>query len=265
VQRLLRAPVLGAEGVVNGALAAQPEPGAAEDAAAAAAANGAGAQFCSAFNRFASRYPFSPGATGEARASDVDAALAPADGALAALRETVEPLAVRQGSRYVARAGVTPAPRSGFLAFFSRASELSRALYGGDGGPRVAFTLRPRSLSDEVPEVTATVNGRTRTFTRSRAQSESFVWEALDSGDARLVARVNGAEVVLAEGQGPWAAFRMFRGAAWRAAGDGRWQAVWQVPGQPAPLVMEVIFGGNVPVFDPAYLRGLTCVGRIFP
>ena len=70
----------------------------------------------------------------------------------------------------------------------------------------------------------------------------------------------------MAEGRGRWAAFRLFRGASWQAAGDGRWLASWRVAGLPSPLVVEVRFADDVPVFNPAYLGSLTpCVQRIVP
>jgi type VI secretion system protein ImpL len=269
VQRLLRAPVLGAESVVNDAIRRQRDPAAkaAEDAAraAAAAANGAGAAFCRSFGSLAGRYPFSPSASREALPSDVNAVLQPQESALSELVQAVEPLAVRQGSSYVSRAGVDPRPRQEFLRFFTRASNVSRAFYGSGGGPRVSFTLRPPSLSAELPEVSVTVDGRTRTFTRNRLPTEAFEWHATDGGDARLVARVGGTDVVVAEGRGPWAAFRMFRGASWSPGNDGHWTASWRVPGLASPLQLDVVFRDNVPVFDPNYLRGLTCVGRILP
>ena len=266
VQRLLRAPVDGAQGVITPAVAALPEPGAeAEKAAAAAAAAGptsAAEQFCDALRPLLARFPFRNGGQ-EASVEDLAAVFQPGASALAELQEAVQDVVSRQGSRYVARAGATPRAGSGFLASLGRAAELSRALYPDDGeGPRVRFTLRPHT-SAEVPEVVVTVDGKTHRFTRTRAARESFAWRGADGGDARLVARAGGAEVVLAEAQGPWAAFRLFRGAAWQEAGDGRFVVRWPVPGQAAPLSAEVDFAGGVPVFSPDYLGRLTCVSRI--
>jgi type VI secretion system protein ImpL len=274
VQRLLRAPVIGAEGVVNPALASLPKPGEAEAAAAAAAAaapkgpgpNAAGAHFCDAFRQLGGRYPFDAGAAREAEPAAVAAVLQREESALAELREAVGGLVSRQGRGYVAKLGADPRPRGEFLGFFTTASDVSGALYGEEGGgPRVSFTLRPRT-SAEVPEVSVTVDGRTRQFTRTLANSEAFTWHATDGGDARLVAQVGGAEVVVATGEGTWAAFRLFRGASWQPAGDGRWLAAWRVPGLASPLVVEVRFADDVPVFNPAYLGRLTpCVQRIVP
>jgi type VI protein secretion system component VasK len=198
----------------------------------------------------------------------VAAVLQPEQSALAELHEAVGPLVTRQGAGYVARLGATPRPRGEFLGFLTRASDVSRTLYGdgdgGGGGARVNFSLRPRT-SAEVAEVSVTVDGRTRTFTRTTARSESFAWHGADGGAARLVARVGGTEVTVAEGQGTWAAFRMFRGAAWQPGGEGRWLASWRVAGVASPLVVEVRFAEDVPVFNPDYLGRLTCVRRVLP
>ena len=204
-------------------------------------------------------------ATREAALSDVAAVLQPEQSALAELHEAVGPLVTRQGAGYVARLGARPRPRGDFLGFLTRASDVSRTLYGDGGGARVNFSLRPRT-SAEVAEVSVTVDGRTRTFTRTTARSESFAWHGADGGGARLVARVGGTEVTVAEGQGTWAAFRMFRGASWQSGGEGRWLASWRVPGASAPLVVEVRLADlGVPVFNPDYLGRLTCVRRVVP
>ncbi|MFL5384643.1 MAG: hypothetical protein ACJ8GN_19135, partial [Longimicrobiaceae bacterium] len=59
---------------------------------------------------------------------------------------------------------------------------------------------------------------------------------------------------------------RLFRGAAWQPAGEGRWLASWRVAGLSSPLVVEVRFADDAPVFNPAYLGRLTpCVQRIVP
>lgn len=264
VQRLLRAPVEAAQRVITPAVANLPQPGeeaAREAAAAAAAGPAAGArQFCSAFSPLLARFPFRRGGR-DATVDDLSAALQPGASALAELHEAVQPLVSRQGARYVARGGATPRPGPGFLASLSRASELSRALYGDDGErPRVTFNLRPNTTA-EVPEVTVTVDGHTKRFTRNLARSESFTWLAADGGDARLTARVGGAEVVVAEARGPWAAFRMFAGASWQALGDGRYTVRWAVPGAP-PLTAEARFT-DVPVFSPDYLGRFTCATTV--
>ncbi|HEX8452400.1 MAG TPA: ImcF-related family protein [Longimicrobium sp.] len=269
VQRLLRTPIDGAQRVVTGAVGALPQPGDQAAAAAAAAADAAAApvaaaarDFCSALNRLRAGFPFRGGGR-DAAVDDLAGVFQPGASALAELQQAVQPLVSRQGPRYVARTGASPRPGSGFLGSLGRAAELSRALYGDDGSaPRADFTLRAHT-SAAVPEVTVVLDGKTRRFTRTLAASESFTWRASDAGGARLVAQVNGEDVVLAEASGPWAAFRLFRGASWQDAGDGRYVVRWPLPGQPSPLSADVVFAGGVPVFNPDYLARVTCVPRI--
>jgi type VI secretion system protein ImpL len=266
VQRLLRTPVDGAQGAITGAVRDLPEPGA-EAAAAAAAAAAAGptaaaGQFCQALTRLRARFPFRSGGP-EASVDDLAGVFQPGSSALADLQQAVEPVVSLQGPRYVARAGASPRPGSAFLGSLSRAAELSRALYDERGeGPRVRFSIRPHT-SAEVPEVVVSVDGKTRRFTRTLASSESFTWLGADAGEARLAVQVGAQEVVLAEAQGPWAVFRLFRNASWQEAGDGRYVVRWAVPGQAAPLAAEVVLSAGVPVFSPEYLNRITCVSRI--
>jgi type VI secretion system protein ImpL len=264
VQRLLLEPVDGARRALGPALASLPRPDDDEPPAPAAGAeaNAAAGQFCASLRQLQGRFPFRGDARQEASVGDLQGVFQPGASAFAELEEAVRPLVSRQGPRYVARAGAASVPGSGFLRSLTQASELSRALFDeGDAGPRVAFTLRPHT-SPEVPEVTVTVDGRRRRFTRTLAASESFTWHAADGGDARVAALAGGAEVTVAEAQGPWAVFRVFRGTTWVPAGDGRWTVTWRLPGG-APLSADVVFAKGTPVFSPAYLERLTCASRI--
>jgi type VI secretion system protein ImpL len=262
VQRLLLEPVEGARRAIGTSLASlptgepAPPPPAGGDAAAAAG------QFCSALRPLQGRYPFRADARQEAAIADLQGVFQPGASALSELEEAARPLVSRQGPRYVARAGAAPQPGSGFLRSLTQASELSRALFGDDGeGPRVVFTLRPHT-STEVPEVTVTVDGKRRRFTRTLASSEAFTWRGEEGGEGRIVVVAGGAQVTVAEAQGPWAVFRLFRGATWAEAGDGRWTVTWRLPGG-TPLDADVVFTDRVPVFSSAYLERITCASRI--
>jgi type VI secretion system protein ImpL len=262
VQALLRAPVQGGQQAVAAALGSLPPTG--PDGAPLADPNAAGAHFCAAYRALAGRYPFSPGAAREAGTDELAAVFLPGRSALAELLGSVSGLAVPQGRRYAAKLGATPPPTASFLAFLTAATGFAGALYDdAGGGPEVVFTLRPQT-SAEIPEVTVVFEGRERRFTRTLAASESFSWHG-GAGEAELRARLGAGEVVVARAQGLWAPFRLFAQGQWQDAGEGHWLVRWRVPGASQPLALDVSFQKGVPVFDPAFLRRLTCVSRIVP
>ncbi|MEW5926256.1 MAG: type VI secretion system membrane subunit TssM [Gemmatimonadota bacterium] len=262
VQRLLLAPA-SALGSVNAATAALPDPEAEAKAAAATAINQQGAAFCRAYGRLAGRYPFNRRAAAEARMEEVSAVFQKEGSALRNLYEgALQPLLVRQGSGYTARAGAQPAPAPAFVSFFSRASDVSDALYAGGSGPELAFTLRPQT-SAEIPEITVAMDGQRVTFTRTSAADRAFRWNGSRAQGMRVTGKVNGAEVTLLEAQGPWAVFRLFGRADWSAMDDGRWAARWRLAQPAMTLTTEVTFAEGIPLLDPDYLGRLGCVSRI--
>ncbi len=262
VQRLLLTPA-SALGAVNTALKDLPDPEAEAKAAAAAGINQQGAAFCRAYGRLAAKYPFNRRASAEARVDEVSAVFQKEGSALWNLYDgALQPLLVRQGNGYSARAGAQPAPSPAFVGFFSRAADVSNALYDGGSGPELAFTLRPQT-SAELPEITVTMDGQRATFTRTSAADRPFVWNGARAQGVRVTGRVGGAEVTLLEAHGPWAVFRLFGRGEWSGLGDGRWVVRWRLAQPAMTLTANVGFEGGAPLLNPDYLGRLGCVSRI--
>lgn len=227
--------------------------------------NAAGAEFCRRFDSLARGYPFDAGASQDAAIDDVDAALQPGESALWSFYdETLQDRVGRQGGRWAARSGASPAPGSRFLDFFNRAARVSDALYADDGsGPAVDFILRLEA-SERIPEVTASIDGQEQSFTRTFAAGQPFRWEADRARTARITGRIDGQETTLLEApEGPWALFRLLGRARWESRGDGVHELTWPVPGRQVDLRGRLILDVPVPILNPDFLAGLTCVPTV--
>ncbi len=228
--------------------------------------NAQGASFCSFFGSAVSGFPFEPGSGTDADVDDVSALLQPGQSRLSTFHdEVMDELVVRQGGRWEARSGASPAPTSAFLGFYNEAHRMSDALFAsGSQGPRVDFFIRIEA-SEQVPEVELQIDGQSQLYTRTSAPTRDFVWEGERAQTARLVARTGDGPVTVAEGSGPWGIFRLFHSAArWEDLGGGTHRVTWSLPGTSAMIPAEINFAGSgLPVFRPDYLAGSRCVAEI--
>lgn len=250
VQRLLLAPITGAEGVITNLPAAE--------------VNAKGASFCQAFTPITRKYPFNPRSLDDATVDELNAAFQPGGSALWAFYDdALQNLLVRQGSRYAARVGAAPQPSTAFLAFFNQAAEISRMLYDeSGGGPHLTFFLRPHA-SSEIPEITVIIDAQRQTFSRTMAAGQTFDWVGESAREARIIGRVNNVDVTLLEARGTWAVFRLFQQAEWQDAGGGRYALRWRFPDRNLTLTAELSLEERVPIFRQEYLGRLSCVSRI--
>jgi type VI secretion system protein ImpL len=250
VQRLLEAPVNSARGLVTRLPAAE--------------VNASGPSFCAPIRDLASRYPFTPTAADEASLEDLLAILGAGESALWTFYdESLSSLISRQGNRFAARVGAEPQPNPAFVESFNRAAGISTALFPRAGeGPRVGFALRPQ-LSDALPEVRVEIDGESHVFTRTRPAGVTFTWRGSGAGGARILANVNGQEIVLASApEGPWSVFRLMQQAEWVQGDGGRYLVRWSIPAGGGALAAEITFANGEPVFMPGHLR-LDCVAQI--
>lgn len=227
--------------------------------------NGRGRQFCQDFSQLLQGYPFQPGSPIDANLDDVVAALQPGQSALWAFyQDALQSLIAPQGTRYVARPGADPSANPAFVTFFNRAADASASLFDAQGaGPQVVFVLRPQT-SDALPEITVSIDGQTQTFTRTQAAARTFIWEGARARDARITGRLGGAVVPLVEvPDGPWALFRLFQLADWQDLGGSRYQLTWRVPNQTLSFSAELNLAAPAPIFERAFLDGLSCVSTV--
>ena len=250
VQRLMLAPLDDAERLARAAPVAE-----------------AGAQatsFCGTFAPLMAKYPFNLRGTTEATMDEVAAMFQPGASQLSTFEsETLQGLIVPQGSGYAAAPNAPVRPSTAFLSFFTRAKQVERAFFAPDGsGPQVAFTFRPQP-TEQLPEIRVTVDGQRQEVSRTAPASRTFLWDGARAGDARIEASVAGSMVTLIATSGPWAVFRLFHQGQWQELRPNLYQVTWTIQQPAATLVAEVSFERGVPVFNPSFFAGLTCVSRV--
>lgn len=228
------------------------------------ALNKSGGDMCSGAGRVLLRGPFNPRGAA-ATLDDVTAFFGRPDGALLNLYNgQLSNYMVRQGNGYAAKPGSSIKINPRFRDFFSRATQLSQALYPeGKPGPQFTFTFRAVTTGD-IKLATLIIDGNSRNFIPNRSADQPFSWVAAESQDARLVATVGGNQQTKS-GTGIWSVFQLFAQARnWTQLGS-KYSAefAFQHDGREVVLPIELNFLGNPPIFDTQWLRGLTCVSQI--
>jgi type VI secretion system protein ImpL len=253
VQQLMRAPLSGLEVGITTAVTGE----------GAAMLNEKGESFCGQLRPVLGKYPFNPAASAQATIDDVMGAFQPGSSTLWAFHDdALTELLVRRGLGYGPRVGATPQPTAAFLEFFNRASGVSRAMFDESGaGPEVVFSLRPQT-SDEIPEITVSLDGQSKTYTRTDAAFQTFVWDAARARGMRITGRINGVETLLVESPGMWGVFRVFQQAQWSQPDGNRYTVQWSLPGQQQLLTAEITFVRGVPIFHPQQVA-VRCVTQL--
>ncbi|TVP77170.1 MAG: hypothetical protein EA352_04210 [Gemmatimonadales bacterium] len=256
VERLLEEPVRFTSRLLDGFEAAQ----------AAGGINAAGADFCRRWEDGIRGFPFQAGASSDADVDEVKALLTPGESRLHTLHEDIlDDLVTRQGGRWEARSGASPAPTSAFLSFYNHAHRLSDVLFESDGsGPRLDFFLRMEATGS-VPRLDVRIDGQSQTFTQTQAPTRDFSWEAERSSSALVEAEVDGRTVTVAEGSGPWSLFHLMAAARnWEDLGGGTHRVTWDVPGADATVSAELTLGTTgTPPLRSGGLSGPGCTPEI--
>jgi type VI protein secretion system component VasK len=124
--------------------------------------------------------------------------------------------------------------------------------------------MRP-ILSDAVPSLTVTIDGRPARFTRTSSASQRITWNGAEASEAALSGVVGGREGDILRFQGTWAIFRLFNRAQWYP-GDGFYRLEWNasgLTGVPVRAVFDVNLGSAKPILQPNFFAGVSCSGRV--
>jgi type VI secretion system protein ImpL len=249
VQRLMLATAAGAPSLARGGAASE--------------INAKGARFCQGFRPVLAKFPFAPRAAAEASVDEVASIFQPGNGLVANFyNDALQELLSHQGRSVVPRIGAEPQPLRNFVEFYNRAHTVSRAMFNErGGGPEVEFTIRPQTTA-EFPEITVSIDGNTQTSTRTASRTMTFKWDGTRANTARITARTATGEIPVTDvAPGTWALFRMFHQAEWTQLAPGRYRVTWMAQNQ--PVVAEVGFQDNQPVFMRDYFANLSCVQQI--
>jgi type VI protein secretion system component VasK len=172
---------------------------------------------------------------------------------------------VRQGPKFAEKPGTPVRISPAFIDFLNRAADFSSSLYRGEGAsPSMTFTMRP-ILSDAVPSLTVTLDGRPARFTRTSSASQRLTWNGSEASEAALSGIIGGREGEIFRFQGTWAIFRLFNRAQW-FPGDGFYRIEWNaagLTGVPVRAVFDVNLGIAKPILQANFFGGVSCSGRI--
>jgi type VI secretion system protein ImpL len=252
VQKLMEDPIDYAEGLLQSVGPAQ--------------LNGRGRAFCAPFQQLLTEYPFNSSSSLMASLDDVSALLQPGTGALwTFVNGQMANYLVRQGPKFVEKPGSPVRISPAFLDFLNRAADFSTTLYRAEGAPAsLTLTMRP-ILSDAVPSLTVTIDGRPARFTRTSSASQRITWNGAEASEAALSGVVGGREGDILRFQGTWAIFRLFNRAQWYP-GDGFYRLEWNasgLTGVPVRAVFDVNLGSAKPILQPNFFAGVSCSGRV--
>jgi type VI secretion system protein ImpL len=252
VQKLLEDPILYAEGLLQSVGPAQ--------------LNGRGRAFCAPFQQMMASFPFNSSSSVMASLDEVAALLQPGTGALWTFVDgQMSSYIIRQGPRFAEKPGSAVRISPAFLGFLNRAADFATSFYRAEGAaPSLTFTMRP-ILSDAVPSLTVTLDGRPARFTRTSSASQRLTWNGPEASEAALSGVVGGREGDILRFQGTWAIFKLFNRAQW-FPGDGFYRLEWNasgLTGQPVRAVFDVNLGNAKPILQPNFFAGVSCTGRI--
>jgi len=253
VQKLMEAPIKYAEAALQTVGPAQ--------------LSAKGKAFCAPFQQLLTKYPFNPAGSVPAGLDEVSGLLQPGTGFLwTSVQGQLANVVVRQGSQFAEKPGSTVRVSPAFLAFLNRAADFSSTLFGGEGAqPGLKFSMRP-TLSEEVPELAITIDGRTARFSRSSTASQTISWAPGEEQDARLSGQFAGQDRELSF-RGSWAIFKLFEQADWIPQ-DGFYLVEWQLAqtarGEPLRARFNVnLPPGAKPILQGNFFGGVNCSGRI--
>jgi type VI protein secretion system component VasK len=253
VQRLMEAPILYVESALQTVGPAQ--------------LNGKGNAFCAPFRQLLAKFPFNSYGTVAATVDEVNALLQPGAGTLwTFVQDDLANYVTRQGTQFAEKPGTSVRISPTFLTFLNRAAEFSGALYRAEGGsPSLIFSLRP-ILSDAVPGLTVTVDGRPARFTRTSAAAKRISWSAEEAQEAGLSALVGGREQEVLFYQGTWSLFKLFHQAEWFSR-EGAHALEWKLPPRggnaPQRVTFDIQLAGARPILKRDFFSGVSCGGRV--
>jgi type VI secretion system protein ImpL len=235
--------------------------------------NGAGRNFCAAFNGVVNKYPFNSASPRDATLEEVDGILRPPDGLLWSFYESnLKQYLTKVGSQYVPASGSTVHLTPQFVRFFNHAATLSQAFYaGGAKEPRLTYSMRALP-SEGLKTMTLRLDGQQLKATGAGGQGAQFTWPG-SAHEARLGGSLGGGEFGFESYDGLWAVFRFF-GDADRSTPSGSGYAFEWVPRQGQarqpmtlengkPLTVRYYLEMQPPIFQKGFLSGYECVSRV--
>jgi type VI secretion system protein ImpL len=255
VQALLMAPITHAEALLKGMGPAE--------------LNGKGKALCAQINPVFLKYPFKPGAQGEATLQEIDMIFKPKEGVLWQFYEqNLQKALMRSGTHFVANPGGGVNITSSFLNFLNHASDFTEAAYQGGAGPKFNYSVKPE-LSPDMQSIKLSIDGNTVTYTSANSGAKPFVWPGAAPGTRLNVTFQGGKDFDYPNYPGLWSVFR-FVAEANKRIGDiveetltsGANSRPITNPTTGQPITVRLEFIANPPIFTPGYFT-FGCVSDV--
>jgi type VI secretion system protein ImpL len=235
--------------------------------------NGAGRNFCSAFNGIVNKYPFNSASPRDATLEEVDGILRPPDGLLWTFYDqNLKQYLIKVGSQYALASGSSVHLTPQFVRFFNHAATLSEAFYAnGAKEPHLTYSMKAMP-SEGLKTMTLLLDGQTLKATGQGGPTGQFSWPGTTHA-ARLNGSLGGPEFGFENYDGLWAVFRFFGDADKSTPSGGGYVFEW-VPRQGQarqpmtlengkPLTVRYYLEMNPPIFQKGFLSGYDCVSRV--
>ena len=234
-----------------------------------AALNGQAGGMCAAINPLFRKYPFNPSSKDDAALAEVNEVLNPQSGKLwAFVNSSLAPFVQKVGTDYVATTGQSAKITPAFLAFLTRASRLSQALYHDQSGnPSLSFTMTALPAQD-VDHVSLSVNGATLAGAPKDRPSQTFTWPGNGPQSASLQSRFGGAtaDSSVINRTGLWAIWHVLERAERAADNSIQWtirtteEGPLIINGHPITLKFS-LDPQSAQILRPQFFGNLSCPG----
>jgi type VI secretion system protein ImpL len=223
----------------------------------AAGLNQAGQNLCTQFRGLGQAYPFSARSQQDARVGEVAQFFRRPDGALwtfhaANLAGVITPQGRSTGAQRL---------NPGFEQFMARSAEFADAIFR-DGAATVIFDFLPVQYPQGATEVLLEQDRATTAFTPSRNTSHEVVWVLERGQSMALHVRFGAERVTVADGDGEWAAFKLFRNATWQRD-RGQWIVSWNVRGSQLRATVNILGSTDRPLLRDGYFAGFACTPTV--
>jgi len=278
VERLLMAPIEGADGALRLAAAQRPRVVRAPVVAAApppaappppnpvvVALNDKSSRLCTEMSPILNKYPFNPDAAVEATMADVNAMFAPGTGKFWQFyQENLSQFLDKQNGRWVAKSsrGVSLLP--GFVEYFNRGAIVSNALYNDVNPTPQLRWAAVAQVNEQTPLVVFRHGPKVSPFNEKSPQSV-VTWPQMPQGNTASIEAqfAKNKPVVVASATGEWALFRMV--AKGTTDANGRHVLVtWPAPAgarnaQQVVIDFEFLDASGAPILKRGWLGGFNC------
>jgi type VI secretion system protein ImpL len=224
--------------------------------------NDLGQALCSSVRPIVGKFPFNADATSDVTMDELNALLAPNDGALWVFAQgRMKPFLEEKDGKWSGKAVGDVELSPAFVKFFNRAAEVSRALYStGAATPTIGWDVEAVISAEQTPVVDLQFGTRRASFNTSTPQNV-VTWPAGREAQLEATFKKN-KPVIVSKGSGEWALFRL----ALPAKFDGM-RGTWPATGKdavPVVIAFEAKRGPQYPVLQRGWLgRDMSCVPQV--